>query len=528
MKNPFAGKAQFSGSTTVPSPIGGLNAINPISAMPESDAILMRNFFPEPYGVTVRKGYKEHATGLTGDVNTIMRYASADGTAKVFAVDDVGVFDVTAPGDYSAATPLCTVTNSWWQFTNMANINGTSMIAFNGVDDGILYTDTGLVRLVAGDGTTADTWKNVDPKKLVSCVAHQHRLWAVEKDSTRAWYLPPEQVWGVAESFDFGGNFNRGGFLQSLETYTVDSGYGPNDYLAAISSAGEVSLYQGIDPGSLDTWKLIGVFYVGATFTRRCSTKFGGDFALLTQYGMVTMNSILQPATDSVLNNALSQKIQYLMSAVITEGASRAGWSITTYPSANMMVINVPGLDISQNFQLVYNTLTKAWAQFDGMTATCWQVIYDTLAFGTTGKVYRAWEGNLDNVKLDNSGGEEITAQCQQAFSYFQLPGSTKHFKMFRPTFVYGGRFDYKAGANMDFNFDGQPPPAAFTTADLGIWDVSKWDSTARWAGGNQSDKKWVSIVGYGYAAAIRITVKTGSDLTWVSTDWLMEKGGVV
>ena len=193
MKNPFAGKAQFSGSTTVPSPIGGLNAINPISAMPESDAILMRNFFPEPYGVTVRKGYKEHATGLTGDVNTIMRFASVDGTVKVFAVDDVGMFDVTAPGDYSAATPLCTVTNSWWQFTNMANISGTSMIAFNGADDGILYTDTGLVRLVAGDGITANTWKNIDPKELVSCIAHQHRLWAVEKDSTRGWYLPPSR-----------------------------------------------------------------------------------------------------------------------------------------------------------------------------------------------------------------------------------------------------------------------------------------------------------------------------------------------
>jgi hypothetical protein len=37
-----------------------------------------------------------------------------------------------------------------------------------------------------------------------------------------------------------------------------------------------------------------------------------------------------------------------------------------------------------------------------------------------------------------------------------------------------------------------------------------------------------VSIVGIGYAAAIRIAVKSGSELTWVSTDWLMEKGGVV
>ena len=527
MKNPFAGKAQFSGSTTVPSPIGGLNAINPISAMPESDAILMRNFFPEPYGVTVRKGYKEHATGLTGDVNTIMRFASVDGTVKVFAVDDVGMFDVTAPGDYSAATPLCTVTNSWWQFTNMANISGTSMIAFNGADDGILYTDTGLVRLVAGDGVTANTWKNIDPKELVSCIAHQHRLWAVEKDSTRGWYLPPEQVWGVATSFDFGGNFARGGFLQSLVTYTVDSGYGPNDYLAAISSAGEISLYLGTDPDSLATWQLIGVFYVGATFTRRCTTKYGGDFALLTQYGMVTMNSVLKPETDSVLNNALSQKIQYLMSAVITDGAT-GGVVNHHLPFSEHDGDQRAGDQPVAELPVGLQHLTKAWSQFDGMVATCWQVIYDTLAFGTTGKVYRAWEGSLDDVKLTTAvvrrsprsvSRRSATSSCLAPPSTSRCsvpPSSTVASSTTRPARTWT--------STSTASRHQQPSPRP-TSA---FWDVSKWDSTAKWAGGNQSDKKWVSIVGYGYAAAIRITVRTSSDLTWVSTDWLMEKGGVV
>ena len=222
-----------------------------------------------------------------------MRYNGIDGSVTLFAVDQTQVMDVTTAGDYSAGTALCASTNPWWQFTNSANPAGTHLIAFNGSDDGIWWDGTDLVRLTAGDGIAEGTWKNIDPKLLVQPIAHQHRIWAVEKNSTRAWYLPPEQLFGVAEFFDFGGNFNRGGYLQALVTYTYDSGYGPNDYLAAISSAGEVSLYKGIDPSSAASWELIGVFYVGGTFTRRCTTKFGGDFAMLTQYGMVTMNSVM-------------------------------------------------------------------------------------------------------------------------------------------------------------------------------------------------------------------------------------------
>jgi hypothetical protein len=121
-------------ATTNPAPTGGLNALNPISNMPETDAIVMRNFFPEPFGCRVRKGYKEHATGLTGAVASLMRYNAIDGISHLFAVDQVGIFDVTAPGDYSAATPLKPSTNPWWQYTNSANPAGTWLIAFNGVE----------------------------------------------------------------------------------------------------------------------------------------------------------------------------------------------------------------------------------------------------------------------------------------------------------------------------------------------------------------------------------------------------------
>ena len=47
---------QRSQSTTVTAPIGGLNAFSPISNMPENDALVLRNFYPEPFGVAGAQG----------------------------------------------------------------------------------------------------------------------------------------------------------------------------------------------------------------------------------------------------------------------------------------------------------------------------------------------------------------------------------------------------------------------------------------------------------------------------------------
>ena len=528
MKSAFVARPQVSGSTTVPAPIGGLNAYNPLADMPKTDAVIMRNFFPEAYGCRVRRGYKEHATGLDGDVNSLLQYTKVTGEHVVYAVDASNIWDVSVPHDVTGDTPLCASAYSWWQSTNMANPAGTHMLAFNGVDDGVCVSSDGLHRLIAGDGIVAYTWENVDPKTLVVPIVHQHRLWAVQKDSTLGWYLPPEQIWGKAKSFDFGSNFARGGFLQTLAVYTQDSGYGPDDYLAAISSAGELVLYKGIDPEVSTSWSLVGVFFIGDTFTRRCACKFGGDIALLTQFGMLTIGSMAKPDPDAVLTNALSQKIQYLISQVISAAGARSGWDIMLYPNANFVVINVPGLEVSQSLQLVYNVLTKAWTVFEGMAATCWEYALNSLLFGSTGKVYRAWEEGKDNVLLDGTGGTNVVASCLQAFNYFDLPGANKHFKLVRPTFSYAGLFTYRAGANMDFDVDSLPPPANFNNHQYGIWDRDLWNSDARWSGGPQTVKQWVGVVGIGYAAAIRLGVETGSELVWASTDWVLERGGVI
>jgi hypothetical protein len=152
----------------------------------------------------------------------------------------------------------------------------------------------------------------------------------------------------------------------------------------------------------------------------------------------------------------------------------------------------------------------------------------DSLVFGGNGVVYRALEGHVDDVDLDGTNGVPIVAEAQQAFNYFDMRGANKHYKMFRPTFVYERAFEYRAGANMDFDLVTSPSPSPIVSSSLGYWDTSKWDSGAVWVGGTRSDKRWVGIVGIGYAASVRIATESDSSVLWVSTDWIYEKGGIV
>jgi hypothetical protein len=196
------------------------------------------------------------------------------------------------------------------------------------------------------------------------------------------------------------------------------------------------------------------------------------------------------------------------------------------YPDANMLLINIPGINAASTTQLVLNTVTMAWTVFVDIPANCWSTVLGALLFGTNGKVLRAWEGTQDNVDLDNANGKPIRADCQQAFSYFGTPGQSKHFKMLRPTFIQSGKFVYRAGANMAFDFTTIPPPASAELAAYGLWNVDHWNQVV-WSGGAQSGKQWVFVRGISYAASVRISIETTAEIIWAATDWVYEKGGI-
>ena len=528
------GHPMISKVTTRPAPIKGINSYDSIAGMEEGYAFLLRNLFAQPYGCQVRRGYVRHCEGLDGKVETLASHNTT--SPKLYAFADGGpvnlttLYDVTTP-NAAPVSKETLLTNARWQTINFPNVAGVHMIAVNGADDLLWFKpDNTIVSVTTGDGTL-DTIKNVDPKLLIQVYSHQKRLWFVEKDSTRAWYMPPDQITGEATEFNPGINWTRGGTLVQIITWTIDDGNGADDHLAFISSEGEVSIYQGIDPAAPETWGLQGVYFAGAPVSgNRVACRYGGDIIIITQFGLVQMSNLLKSTKVNPTEGDWSQKVQYLISGVVSEHGTQFGWQPFVFPGANMFIVNVPNTD-SNRFQFVMNDITKAWSEFLGYNANCWELHDQLPFFGDLGAVYRAWEQWTDDAIVSNDGkvtpGALIASQAQTSFSYFGALGQQKHFKMVRPTILCRGKFQLSLSANMDFVFDTPNAPVTFQITKAGVWDEDLWD-TAVWAGGLLTNKVWTAVTGIGTAASLRILLLTDSETYWATADWLYEVGGVM
>lgn len=514
------------GVTSVPAPIGGINAYDSLAAMSETDAVILQNWWPQPYGCTVRKGYLEWATGMPSAVETIATWADVTGEQKLFAWSGLGIYDITTPGPVGA--PLTAgLTNAIWDTVTLSNAAGNNLIALNGFDDGIIYNAGGADVIVAGDGIAPNTWAGIDPRVAVSPIVHQHRLWVVEKDTTNGWFLPPDALQGTFLKYNFGPLFGRGGFLQFLATWTVDDGSGATDHLLAVSSRGEVAVYEGTDPEDDQAWLLSGVYFIGApTAGRRAHTKAGGDHVILTQQGIVSMAAVLVSTRVTQREDLfVTKKIQFLISELTSSYSTLFGWDLKYFAKDNMLILNVPSVTAGGNIQLAANQITGAWTEFLGMDSVCWAAFGSSPFFGGyDGRVFAAWAGNIDGVKLDGTGGKGVISSVMQAYSYLGQLATQKQVGMYRPTFIVNAPITLSTSILYDFSTKDLPAPTSPAKNYSALWNYGLW-GTAVWGGGDSVQKRWIQAEGMGVAAALRMVTQTEAEVLWVSTDYSLIGG---
>lgn len=526
---------QVSQVTTSSAPVKGLNAFDSIVSMPPGFALVLRNFYAQPYGCQVRRGYRKHCVdGILGYVESLCAHNNVAAPSIYAFADDAGVatmYDVTTP-NVAAVPKLTGLKNARWQHMNFSNAAGNHLLAVNGADNMVWVQPNGNVTTISS-GTGTNQISGVDPKALINIYSHQKRIWFVEKNSTRGWYLPPDQLYGEAKSFDFGPLWTRGGYLTQIITWTIDDGEGADDHLAAISSEGQVAVYKGMDVEGADSWGLQGVYFAGAPVGRRAAARYGGDIVILTEFGIVFMADLLKSTKVNPAENNDARYVQQLVSAAIGLTRDKFGWQPFIFPAANMFIINVPATEVA-SYQFVMNDITKAWSEFLGYNAYCWELFEQLPFFGGFQGVYRAWEGTSDGEKLEVineapviTKGDDVRAEAQTTFDYFGSLGQQKHFKMIRPTLLSRGQFSLALSVNTDFVFNSPTAPAAFSPFKPGVWDEDLWDN-AIWEGGLLTYKNWQGVVGIGTAAAIRLLIRSGSETYWASTDWVYENGGIL
>jgi hypothetical protein len=590
----MAAQGRKATTTSVAAPLGGWNARDSVAEMNPMDATKLENFFPTPSDVSLRKGYTQHATGITGEVETLMSY-NGPISDKLFAIAGGKIYDVTTAG--TATQVYSGLSNSKWQFINVSTAGGHFLGMVNGLDPAMVYNGTNWITVAStstaqtissitrgGTGnltatvTTATAHglltgnqitvtgalptqfngtfiitkinstqfsytmatapatnatvvgsysinlsiTGVDSASFVNINLFKNRLWFVQEDSLKAWYLDPLSIGGAATALDLSGIAGTGGYLQAVGTWTLDAGQGADDYWVGVTSMGQVIIYNGTDPSVAETWLMKGVWQFGQTFNRRCFFKWAGDLLLLTQDGLVPLSAAVQSTRlDPRIN--LTDKIYYAVSQAATNYYDNFGWQINYFASENMLIMNVPISTGTQQF--VMHTITKAWGQFTGIEANCWEVHgREGMYFGGNGFV-----GNFYNATSDN--GNNINANCQQAYSYFNSRGTLKRFTMVRPIIITDNALPtVLCGISTDFDPASPNGAVTFNPAliPIGEWDSAVWDYDL-WGGGVNINKQWQGVTGIGYAGGINLSVASqGVDFHWASTDYVMETGGVL
>lgn len=507
-------KPQVSRTASIQAPCDGLNARDSIADMKETEAVTMENWYPTPTSVDIRNGSAKHVTGFSSPVETLAAYNTGT-SQKLFGASGTAIYDVTTAGAVGAAVKS-SLTNARFQSVTMGTAGGYFLMMVNGADKLLRYTGSAWQQ--DGDGSGDIT--GIDTSTCAHINNFKNRVWLIEKNSFRAWYLPVSSIAGAAASLDLSGLFKLGGYLMAMANWTIDNANGVDDYAAFITSEGEVALYKGTDPSSSTTWALVGTFRMGRPIGRRCFTKAGADVLVITSDGAFPLSKAL--LTDrSQLSLAATDKISNLITADIAAYQSVYGWQPILYPLGGKLILNVPTTTGSESHQYVMNTTHGAWTKFTGWNAICFEVLNDVLYFGGATDVWQADTGTADNTS-------DITAVCQQAFSYFKSPGQVKQFKMVRPVFLSDGDINPAVLINTDFQQNRTTVAPSFSGSGGTAWDVATWDVDS-WTNPSGLIRKWQTVTGVGTSAGLRVVTATQNiGCKWYSTDFVFEVGGVL
>jgi hypothetical protein len=514
-----APQARIAAHATIPAPTKGWVVFDNLAAMPEGTAYLLENAFPSPDYVRVRGGAVAHATGMgsSTEIESLLLYASGS-TEKLFACGGGSIWDVTGSGAVGAAA-VTTLNGNRWESVNMTTTGGSFLFCLNGQDDG---------RLFDGASWTTTAVTGINENLCIHPIVYKNRIYFIQQSTTDVWYLPVDSIGGAATKFALGGVFQLGGSVAALATWSVDSGTGQDDKLVFVSSEGEVAVYEGTFPGDTATWGLIGVYYVGRPIgAPRCVQKFGGDLGVLTELGIVPMSKAVNLDKAALSNASITQAIAPEFRREVNSRAALDGWSMTSFPEAEMFVLNIPTPDGIRPMQFVANMVSGAWCRFTGWNAASFAAFNRELYWGSKdGRVFKGDTGGADD-------GAAYTATIFPSFTDLGKPTLRKSTRLARANVQSSFRPTDQFTIRTDFNFRVPNGPVVSITPPIGaVWDTAIWDASV-WPELSVSGfGPWKSVNGLGsmISPVWQVTVGTAEDIDCrvTSIDVLYEVGEVI
>lgn len=513
-KSKRATRSAISSSASVLAPVRGWNARDPEANMAPGYAVYLDNWWPTPTEVQLRKGAIDHATGITGNVLSLMTFDGVS-SSKMFAATNASIFDVTAAGAVGAAVQ--TVTDGKFVHVNFRTSGSSYIVLVNGVDQLRQYDGTAWSAVASyakgGGGNLLTT-------DIVHLNVFKRRLFFIEKATFNFHYLPVDSISGTTNVFNLGGIFGKGGKLVAMATWTIDGGQGVDDFAVFISSQGQIAVYQGSDPSSATDWALRGVYNLSKPIGKKCFLKYGGDLLYISEDGVFPLSKALQSTTVDA-SSAVTDTISNAFSLAAKNYAVNYGWQGIASFVDSVLLFNIPTTDGSASLQFAMNTKSGAWARFTDWNAFCWELLDNQLYMGMNGKVAKAWYGF-------NDFGGNINCYGKSAFDYLRSRGRSKKINLIRPVLKISGTVAVDVAVDMDFSNGLAFGPSVFAGGSGSLWGSALW-GVGLWSGSAVTRLDWLTVaVKEGYAAATRLRVAAkDATVAWSATDMAFELGAI-
>ena len=514
-----------------PAPSGGINAVDPLASLDPKFSVIANNLIPDGRGLRVRSGSAQFATNVgSSDIRTIIPFEGAtSATNKLFAVGTAGIYDITAGGAGAWAVQVAFGTTTgdagYGVWTDYVLDNGAHYAFYADAVNGLYQYPSGGPWAATGGAITGPAGGSA---ALMFVTAFKSRLWFVENNSARAWYLPAGAVAGACTRFDFGNKFKHGGTLVGLWNWTMNSGVGIDDHLVALSSTGDVIVYKGDDPTSAATWSQIGQYYIGAVPAgRRQGAVFGGELFLLSQLGILPMSRLMAGDALDEASTYASKNISPLITTDLASSRTSQGWEMRNIPSERVFIVSTPKQVGFTYKQYAMSSNTNGWCVFNDLeyvTGDNWNGSF--YIGGATGVVYKL-TGHTDMVTLAGSAGNAVNFSLLTAFSDLSESALYHQVALMRPVFRASAAPTYSIQARYDYNTDdpsGLPSSSSLTGY---IWDGSGslWD-TALWGADAVTIESVTAGSGIGRAVAAVLFGSSIGETNLLRIDVLFTTGG--
>lgn len=526
-----------------PAPIGGIDSRISLTNPDPTVCVYTFNMVPFEYGMAVRKGYREWQLNVNNGnflgIHTMIPYDGlpVDQTDdRLFAVTNEGIWDVTV----ATAAPILklsfiddSVNAGYGVYTQYVTDADEQLLFYADSKNGLFTYDPQTDTWAQTTGITGPVIENV---RFI--VSHKQRLWLVEEDSAKAWYLPIRSIAGAAVEFFFGSKFKHGGNLAGLFNWSVDGGDGVDDYLVGVSRSGDVLPYRGTDPTDANTWQLQGTFFVGEIPAGPFfATETGGEMYILSNFGLNSMNELLQGVDSSVLRKDQIQgnvtgKITGILRERLENTKGDFGWAVRVIPAEGGILISSPRVQSGDFIQFYYNFSTNAWGIWRGVPIEAFEIWKSDVVFGSPlGNIY-IMDVFVDNVLItppvDVANGVPIEFSLLTSYLPLTQEGVYKRVKLIRPDFLARSKPEFSVLARYDYDLTEAILSITEPTENDGIWDISLWDIAIWGASDSQAFNNILGTWGTGRYIAIAMVGKTRDFTRLIGWDVVLDTGGIM